>query len=88
MTVTPDDLPPEMTVTVPENIDATLTVTARLEGRGLLISLKSEGDFSGETIDRRFYSIPHLPPAGLDPALFWATVLDGISGLLGADDEG
>lgn len=82
-----DGIPPDQVVTVPGDIAATLTVTARLEGHGLLVSLKTEGDFAAEAVDRRFYSIAELPPADLDPAQFWATILGGISGLLGASDD-
>jgi hypothetical protein len=87
MAPAPDGRPSEMTVLTPDIIDSALTVTAKLEGLGLLVSLKSEGAFSGTVIDHRFYSIAQLPPPGLDPAKFWATILSGISVLLGADDD-
>lgn len=50
---------------------ATLTLTADShDGPGLLVSLKSEGDFASEAIDRRFYSLDGQPPAGIPPAAF------------------
>jgi hypothetical protein len=87
VTAAPDGIPAAHTAAVPDSVEAVITVTARLEGRGLLVSLKSEGDFSSGTIDRRFYSIPSLPPADLDPAIFWASILGGISVYLSGDDE-
>jgi hypothetical protein len=68
-----------------------LTLTARQEGNGLLVSLKSEGDFSDEMIDRRFYSIADVPPADLPPGDFWAVILGQVAGFLVPepdDDDG
>lgn len=65
---------------------AILTITAIDDGPGMFVSLKSEGDYSGELIDRRFYSIPEEPPAGLAPYLFWGGICSAIGALLGTDE--
>jgi hypothetical protein len=68
-------------------VNAELTVTARSEGGGLLVSLRTGGDFASEGIDSRFYSVGHLPPPGLDPAGFWAPLLGQIAGFLASRQE-
>lgn len=66
---------------------AKLTISvAEVEGTpGLLASLKTEGAFAAEVIDRRFYSIAEQPPADLPPQLFWATLLGLIGRFLEQD---
>lgn len=66
-----------------EGIRAVITITATQEGQGLLLSLKSDGDFSDEMIDRRFYSLPGLPPDGLESRIFWGPLLTDIGRFLG-----
>ena len=61
---------------------AQITITARMESSGLLVSLQTDGDYSSEVIDRRFYSIAQIPPPGLDPADFWAPILGHIANFL------
>lgn len=65
---------------------AEITITARSEGHGLLVSLRTAGDFSGEMVDRRFYSIDQAPPSGLEPADFWAPILGHIARFLASGD--
>jgi hypothetical protein len=66
---------------------AVLRITAEQVNSGILVSLRATGDYADEMIDRRFYSISDLPPAGLEPRLFWAPLLEQIGGVLGMEDE-
>lgn len=66
-------------------VNAEITIAARSEGHGLLVSLRTNGNFSGEVINRRFYSIDQAPPSDLDPADFWAPILGHIAGFLASD---
>jgi hypothetical protein len=68
-------------------VNAEITITARSEGPGLLVSMRTEGDFSNEMFARRFYSIDQAPPSDLDPADFWAAILGHIAGFLASDDD-
>ena len=68
------------------DINASITLTAKSEGTGLLISLKTDGDFSGEMVDCRFYSIPQLPPSDLASNAFWAPLLADIGKFLTPED--
>jgi hypothetical protein len=68
-------------------VEAKITITAHQEGAGLLVSLETDGDFSSETINRRFYSIPQLPPDDTEAAEFWSPILASIAGFLAPDDD-
>jgi hypothetical protein len=65
--------------------EAKLTVTAEEIDNCILVSLKSEGDYSGVEIDNRFYSITSLPPADLAALHFWAPILSDISRFFSAE---
>lgn len=52
----------------------------------MLVSLATEGDFSDEMIDRRFYSIPEMPPPDLPPRHFWGSLLGSIAPFLSSDE--
>lgn len=68
-----------------ETVNTEIKITARAEGNGLFISLSTSGDFSSAGIDRRFYSVPELPPDDLPPEDFWAPVLAEISRFLASE---
>lgn len=63
-------------------VNASITVTARGEGDGLLVSLQADGDFSDEMMSRRFYSIADVPPDNLTSAEFWGPVLEQVAWFL------
>lgn len=62
--------------------DASITITAHVEGNGLLLQLETNGDHSAESIDRRFYSIPELPPPDVEPEAFWGPLLMQVGSFL------
>ena len=68
-------------------MEAKITITAHQEAAGLLLSLQTDGDFSSETINRRFYSIPELPPDDTEAAEFWSPILAIIAGFLAPDND-
>lgn len=64
---------------------ATLHVTVKWLRPGLFISLGSDGEFSDESFERRFYSIPEQPPDDITPLNFWGEILRSISYFLSQD---
>lgn len=69
-----------MTEPTAEPIQASITVTAKSTGGGgMLLSLSTSGHFSGENVDRRFYSVPSEPPRDLPPQVFWGVLLTQVA---------
>lgn len=63
-----------------------MTVTAKQEGEGFLVSLATTGTYEDETLSRKFYSIPEMPPPGIEGRHFWGVILGDISKFLLSDE--
>ena len=62
----------------------TITVTPQAIG-GALASLRTDGVFADEMLERRLYSLDHMPPDDIPSYVFWGTLLAHIGQMMNGD---
>lgn len=70
----------------PGEVVATLTLSVlHTPSGGPLVSLKSDGLWSGDSVNHRYYSFGEMSPAELPPHIVWGHLLGIMGGMLTSD---